>query len=403
MNAESKTVVLAFSGGLDTSYCVPYLIEEHGFRVVTVTVDTGGFSAEEIHEIEARARELGVAEHRTIDARQEVYDRYASFLIKGNVLRGEVYPLSVSAERLVQAEIVAEIAREIGAAAIAHGSTGAGNDQVRFDVAFQVLAPGVEVLTPIRDLKLSRQEEYDYLKERGVEIDPSVKEYSINAGLWGATIGGGETHDPWKEIPDDVFAQAAGEKPVEGREDLEIGFENGDPVSLDGEKLPAIEIIEKIEQICRRHGVGRGIHIGDTVIGIKGRIAFVAAAATVLIRAHRELEKITTTQWQRFWKDHLAEFYGKMLHEGQVFDPVMRDIEAMIASSQERVTGRARVRLERERFEVIGVESPHSMLAAAAGVYGEMPTLFTGTDVKGFSKISSIPAQLYRGASRDGE
>ena len=311
-----------------------------------------------------------------------------------------MYPLSVSAERVVQAELVAEVAREVGAVAVAHGSTGAGNDQVRFDTAFQILVPGLTVLTPIRDLKLSRAEEYEFLRARGVEIDSSVREYSINAGLWGATIGGGETHDSWKEIPDDVFAQASGETPEEGREYVEIGFERGLPVSLDGSKEGGVGIVDALEKRCRRFGIGRGIHIGDTVVGIKGRIAFVAAAPVVLVHAHRELEKITTTQWQRFWKDHLADFYGKMLHEGQVFDPVMRDIEALIDQSQERVTGTARVRLERERFEVVGVKSPHSMMDASAGVYGEMPTLFEGSDVKGFSTIAGIPSLIHRGAGK---
>jgi argininosuccinate synthase len=395
---KKKTIVLAYSGGLDTSFCVPYLRETHDAEVISVTVDTGGFSASELEEIEARARELGVIEHRTIDACRDVFDRYAAYLIKGNVLRGGVYPLSVSAERVVQAEVVANVAREVGADAIAHGSTGAGNDQVRFDIAFQVLVPDVEVMTPIRDLKLSRKEEFDYLKERGIEIDPRVQDYSVNSGLWGATIGGGETHDAWAEIPDEVYAQAAGQDAQDDREYVEIGFEKGVPVALDGTSTDGVEIVNELGRRCARLGIGRGIHVGDTVLGIKGRIAFEAGAALVLIEAHRELEKITTTQWQRFWKDHLADFYGKMLHEGQVFDPVMRDLEALMDSSQDRVSGTVRIRLEKERLQVVGTQSPHSMMDAASGVYGEMPRLWTGEDVKGFTNILGVPAQLHRKA-----
>lgn len=400
---KKKTIVLAYSGGLDTSFCVPYLRETHDCDVISVTVDTGGFGPGEVEEIESRAKELGVVEHRTIDARREVFDRYAAYLVKGNVLRGGVYPLSVSAERVVQAEVVAQVARETGSDAVAHGSTGAGNDQVRFDTAFQVLLAGVPVMTPIRDLKLSRQEEFEYLEKRGIEISRDVKDYSINTGLWGATIGGGETHDAWAEIPESVFAQASGQETVDGQEYLEIGFEKGLPVSLNGKAMDAVEIVGEIGRHCAPLGVGRGIHVGDTVLGIKGRIAFEAGAAIVLIEAHRELEKITTTQWQRFWKDHIADFYGKMLHEGQVFDPVMRDIEALIDSSQAHVSGDVRVRLERERLQVVGTRSTHSMMDAAAGVYGEMPRLWTGEDVAGFTTITGIPAQLYRKAEqRDG-
>ena len=353
---DKKRVVLAYSGGLDTSYCIPYLRETFDYDVVTVTVDTGGFSADELREIEARAVTLGAVEHRTIDARQAVFDQYVSYLIKGNVLRGQVYPLAVAAERVVQAEVIAEAARAARAAAIAHGSTGAGNDQVRFDVAFHVLCPELEVLTPIRDQKLSRDEEYEYLKARGVDIDPSVREYSINAGLWGSTIGGGVTHDPWEEIPDSVFDQAVDAEPAKDRRDVTIQFEGGLPVALDGEALAGRDLVRRLGELCRSYRAGLGIHIGDTVLGIKGRIAFEAGAAVVLIHAHRELEKITMTGWQRFWKDHVAEFYGKMLHEGLAFEPALRDIEALIDRSQERVSGEARVRLDPGRFRRDGCE-----------------------------------------------
>lgn len=396
--AQKEIVVLAYSGGLDTSYCIPYLRERKGYDVVTVTVDSGGFASGELKAIEERARALGAVAHHTVDARARVFDRYASYLIKGNVLRGDVYPLSVAAERVAQAEAVAEVARRSRAAAVAHGSTGAGNDQVRFDIAFSVLLPGVPIITPIRDEKLTRDEEYRFLESRGVKIDKKVREYSINTGLWGATIGGGVTHETATEIPDSVYDQAIGTAPAAEKEEIAIGFEKGIPVSLARRPLSGVDLVRELGALCRRHRVGLGIHIGDTVLGIKGRIAFEAGAALVLIHAHRELEKITTTSWQRFWKDHLAEFYGKMLHEGQVFEPVLRDIEAMIDSSQERVSGEAKVRLDAGSFAVVGVESPFTMARAASGVYGEMPKLWTGDDVRGFSTIASIPSRLYRQA-----
>ena len=395
-------VVLAFSGGLDTSYCVPYLKERKGYDVITVTVDTGGFTPGEVKAIEERARSLGVLQHYTVDARARVFDRYASYLIKGNVLRGDVYPLSVAAERVAQAESVAEVALRDRAQAVAHGSTGAGNDQVRFDIAFGVLLPGVPVLTPIRDEKLTREEEYAFLESRGIKMDRKVREFSINAGLWGATIGGGITHDSWKEIPQEVYDQAAGGERVSTSEHVTIGYERGIPTSLNGKRLHGVEIVRDLGVACRKHRVGFGIHIGDTVLGIKGRIAFEAGAALVLIQAHRELEKIVTTSWQRFWKDHLGEFYGKMLHEGHFFDPALRDIEAMIDSSQDHVTGEANVRLDSGSASVVGVRSPFTMAGSASGVYGEMPKLWSGSDVRGFSTIAAIPSRLYRQAG-DGE
>ena len=398
MTAANDKVVLAFSGGLDTSFCIPYLREKRGLDVITVTVDTGGFRQEDLQTIEQRARALGVLEHHTVDARQEAFDDFVSYLIKGNILRGQVYPLSVAAERVIQARVVADVVRQSGAVAVAHGSTGAGNDQVRFDIAFQVLLPGVEVIAPIRDESLSRDQEYEFLKERGVDIDPSVREYSINTGLWGSTIGGGVTHDPWQEMPESVYEQAVGVSKEAGSETAVLGFERGVPVSLDGSPRSGVDIVARLGDVCRRHRVGLAVHIGDTVLGIKGRIAFEAGAAVVLVHAHRELEKITTTAWQRFWKDHLSEFYGKLLHEGHAFEPVLRDIEALIDSSQERVTGEARVRMDTGRFSVVGVRSPHSMAGGEAGVYGEMPKLWSGADVSGFSRIASIPSRLYRAA-----
>lgn len=400
--SDQPIVALAFSGGLDTSYCVPYLKEKKGYQVITVTVDTGGFSSEELAAIEARARSLGVKAHHTIDAKARVFDRYASYLIKGNVLRGDVYPLSVAAERVAQAEAVAEVALRERVAAVAHGSTGAGNDQVRFDIAFSVLLPGAPVLTPIRDEKLSRDEEYAFLEKRGVRIDRKVREYSINSGLWGATIGGGVTHDPWKEIPQEVYDQAVGGERSLDPTHVTIQFEKGVPVGLGGRRMSGVEVVRELGALSRKYRVGLGIHIGDTVLGIKGRVAFEAGAALILIAAHRELEKIVTTSWQRFWKDHLGEFYGKLLHEGHFFEPVLRDIEAMIDSSQDRVSGEANVRLEPGAFGVVGVKSPYTMARSASGVYGELPKLWVGSDVKGFSTIAAIPARLYRQAGEGG-
>ena len=397
----NKKIVLAYSGGLDTSYCIPYLREKKGFEVITVTVDTGGFSPAELTEIEDRANDLGVLEHHTVDGRSRVFDNYVSYLIKGNVLRGGVYPLAVAAERVVQAEMIAEVVREIGADAVAHGSTGAGNDQVRFDIAFSVLLPGIEVLTPIRDEKLSRDEEYDFLVERGVNINKTLREYSSNSGLWGATIGGGETHDPWKSISESVYEQAVDTPKADAEETVVVSYEKGVPVALDNRPVGGVELIEQLGEKCRAHRVGLGIHIGDTVLGIKGRIAFEAGVAQVLIHAHRELEKIVLTGWQRFWKDHVAEFYGKLIHEGNAFDPVLRDIEALIDSSQERLTGDARICLRDGNYVVEGVESPYNVMQAAAGVYGEMPKLWTGEDVRGFSTITSVPSRLYRQAGSE--
>ncbi|MBN1418640.1 MAG: argininosuccinate synthase [Planctomycetes bacterium] len=399
--ARGEIAVLAYSGGLDTSFCIPYLRERHGYDVISVTVDTGGFAPDELAGIEERARALGVREHRTIDARADVYDRYVGTLIRGNVLRGGVYPLCVAAERVVQALKVAEVVREVGAQAVAHGSTAAGNDQVRFDIAFAVLLPGVKALSPIRDEGLSREEEYRFLRERGVAIDRKVEAYSINTGLWGTTIGGGETHDGWATIPEDVWPSSSEPVPSDPRR-VVIGFRRGLPVSLDGRALAAVDLVSELGAIARTHRVGRGIHIGDTVLGIKGRIAFEAGAAVVLIHAHRELEKVVLTYWQRHWKDAVADFYGKMLHEGLAFDPVLGDIEALIERSQARVDGEARIRLGDGSFLVEGIRSPHGLLGAKAAVYGEKATLWTGEDVKGFSRIAALSEVLWTAAGDGG-
>lgn len=385
-------IALAFSGGLDTTFCVLWLQKELGADVHTVTVDTGGFDAAELAAIEARSRSLGAASHRTVDGRAEVFTRFAVPLIQGNILRGRAYPLSVSAERVLQAEVVARIARELGADGVAHGSTGAGNDQVRFDAVFQVLLPNVKVHTPIRDLGWSRQQETDYLSKFGVPVPVKTVSYSVNAGLWGTTVGGGATHDPWTEVPDSAFPSASETAPA-GSRDVVIGFEKGVPVSLDGKVMDGVALVQALHALGRAYAVGRGIHMGDTILGIKGRIAFEAPAPLMLIAAHNELEKLVLTRWQVFWKNHLGEFYGQMLHEGLYFDPVMRDIEAMIASSQETVTGEARLRLRSGHFDVTGVKSPFSMVAGAA-TYGETTRLWTGPEAAGFAKLHALPMTL---------
>jgi len=390
-----KKICLAFSGGLDTSFCAVYLREELGYDVISVTVDTGGFSEEELKGIEERAENLGVEKHYTVDARRYVYERFISYIIKGNVLRGGVYPLSVGAERVAQAIEVVKIARKEGAKALAHGSTGAGNDQVRFDVAFTVLMPEAEIITPIRSLGWSRQEESRWLEEKGYRVSSEVRDYSINEGLWGTTIGGVETHDSWKFPPESVFKKTAVTRKSENIRDVVIGFERGLPISLNGKKVDGVELIRELNELAGSFGVGRGVHIGDTIMGIKGRIVFEAPAPLILISAHKELEKLVLTKNQRFWKDHLANVYGNMLHEGQFFDPVMRDIEAMIDSSQKNVNGDVKVRISNGSFMVTGVRSPHSLMKKDLALYGEVQKLWDSRDAEGFCRVFAVPMKLY--------
>lgn len=400
---QRPKIVLAFSGGLDTSFCAIWLREKCSADIVTATVDTGGFSREELAAIEARARSLGAVAHHTLDGRAEIFRRFVTFLIQGNVLRGRAYPLSVAAERIVQAELVVHLARAVGAAGLAHGSTGAGNDQFRFDGVFRALAPDLALHTPIRDLGWSREQETAWLGEHGVAVPPKTVTYSVNSGLWGTTVGGKETHDPWTEVPESAYPAPPANAPREAR-NLILGFERGTPVSVDGERLDGVALVERLHAIGRSYGVGRGIHIGDTILGIKGRIGFEAPAPLLLIAAHRELEKIVLTRWQSFWKDHTAEFYGQMLHEGLYYDPVMRDIEAMVASSQTCVTGEARVRLQPGRFDVTGVRSPHSLVDAQTATYGETAKLWTGAEAAGFAKLHALPMSLaHRVRARLGE
>lgn len=386
-------VVLAFSGGLDTTYCAVRL-REQGYDVHTVTVQTGGFDADALAANERLARSLGVAAHLTIDARQELFDDALRYLIFANALRGDVYPLCVSAERMTQARRCAVYAREIGAGAIAHGSTGAGNDQVRFDVAFRVLAPHAAVLTPIRDQGLTREQETAYLASRGVSVPEKTTRYSVNLGLWGATIGGAETHRSDGVLPEDAWVLTPPRErwPAQA-EDVCIEFHCGVPVALDGETLSPVALIERLNERAGRHGVGRGVHLGDTILGIKGRVAFEAPAAAVLIAAHRELEKLVLSRAQAFWKRTLGDVYGGMLHEARYFDPLMRDIEALLTSSQRRVSGQAQVRLLQGQATVLGASSPHGLLGVGAR-YGEESGLWTGAEAAAFSKLYGMQEML---------
>ncbi len=387
---DMKTLVLAFSGGLDTSYCVPRLAEQ-GWRVVTAYVHTGGATPADLEAIARQAHAVGAAEHHTVDARAAVFERFVRYLIQGNVLRGEVYPLSVSAERTQQALSVIEVARKVGAVAIAHGSTGAGNDQVRFDIAFRVLAPDLQVVTPIREENLQRDKAIAYLEARKLPVPPKAGAYSINRGLWGTTYGGGWTHDTWAGPPDELFEPPAD---APARKEIVIAWEQGVPVAIDGEKLTGADLIQSIGDLGEAYGFGRAIHVGETALGIKGRIGFEAGAALLLIAAHRELEKLVLTKWQVFWKDQLGRFYGDRLHEGHYFDPALRDIEALITSSQQRVTGETRVRLAPGRFQVVGTRSPYSMMDRAVATYGEDNRLWTGEEAKAFSQVSAVPEML---------
>lgn len=388
-----KKVVLAFSGGLDTSYCAVYLSRDLGYEVHTLTVNTGGFSAEEVKDIEARALRLGVASHQTVDETRNYYDQVIRFLIFGNVLKNSTYPLSVSAERMSQALAAARYAREIQATAVAHGSTGAGNDQVRFDMTFQILAPGLEIITPIRDKRLSREAEIEYLKSKGIEFNAAKAAYSINKGLWGTSVGGRETLNSMGMLPESAWPTPVSKS---APEEVKLGFEKGELRSVDGKTFAhPVEAINYLQAKAGPFGIGRDIHVGDTIIGIKGRVGFEAAAPVIIIKAHHALEKHVLTKWQLSWKDQLAQFYGNWLHEGQYLDPVMRDLEAFLTSSQQRVTGTVSVTLMPYRFQINGIESPFDLMSAKFGKYGEMNLGWTGEDVKGFTKIFGNQVAIY--------
>lgn len=391
--SENKKVVLAYSGGLDTSFCVKYLSEEKGLDVYAITVNTGGFTAEQIKGIEERALSLGVKEYVAKDVTKEYYDKCLKYLVFGNVLKNNTYPLSVSAERVFQAIAVAEYAKSIGAGYIAHGSTGAGNDQVRFDMIFNIVLPDAEIITPIRDLRLSREAEIEYLKSKGVEIDAAKAMYSINQGIWGTSVGGKETLTSDQTLPESAYPT---QLTKEGSEDITITFEKGEPVALNGKRYDhPTEVIQELERIAAPYAIGRDIHVGDTIIGIKGRVGFEAAAPLIIIKAHHLLEKHTLTKQQLTWKDMLANPYGSFLHEGLFYEPAMRDMEAFFTSTQGHVSGDVFIRLQPYRFITVGISSPYDLMQSKFGSYGEMNNAWSGDDVKGFAKIFSNQIMIH--------
>jgi len=395
----SNIAVLAFSGGLDTSYCAKYYSEEENYEVHSVIVNTGGFSDAELQEIENKAIRLGVSKHVCLDITSEYYEKCIKYMVFGNILKNSTYPLSVSSERVFQAIALAEYARDCGADHIIHGSTGAGNDQVRFDLAFDVVCPDINILTPVRDKKLSREFEINYLKKHGIEDDWKKAEYSINKGLWGTSVGGKETLTSNQTIPDSAYPN---QLVAEGEEELELGFEKGELVSVNGSEYEdKADAIRRIEEIATKYAVGRGMHVGDTIIGIKGRVAFEAASPMIIIKAHHTLEKHNLSKWQLYWKEQLANWYGMLLHEAQYLEPVMRDIETFLESSQERVTGKVFVKLLPYRFDIIGIESEFDLMQAKFAQYGEIHNAYTADDVKGFTKILGNQIKLFRSAGKE--
>lgn len=386
-----KKLVLAYSGGLDTSYCLKTLSQE-GYEVHAVSVNTGGFSATEIAAQEKNAYTMGASTYRSIDALQSFYDKIVKYLIYGNVLKNNTYPLSVSAERIVQAIEIIEYAKSIDAQYIAHGSTGAGNDQVRFDLIFQVLAPSIEIITPIRDQKLSREAEIDYLKGQGINLSWEKAQYSINQGLWGTSVGGSETLTSHQALPVTAYPSPLKESTPKK---IILSFKAGELVALNGKSDDAVSLIQQLQAIAKDYAIGRDIHVGDTIIGIKGRVGFEAAAPMIIIKAHHLLEKHTQSKWQQFQKEQMANFYGMQLHEGNYLDAVMRDIEAFLESSQKTVNGDVFVTLYPHRFELEGVDSPNDLMNASFGSYGEMNKGWTADDAKGFIKITANAHKIY--------
>ena len=395
----AEPILLAFSGGLDTSFCVPWLKDTYRRPVITVTVDTGGIDAAAARTLEQRAHLLGAVQHTQVDARADYFEQVLRFLIMGNVRRGQLYPLCVGAERVMQAQTVARVARQLGTGTIAHGCTAAGNDQVRFEVALRTLAPELQVLAPIRDRAFRRSEELEYLQQLQLPIPPFGAAYSINRGLWGVTIGGKETLTSSGSIPESawVLSRDAFTNP-RAAETHRLSFETGRPTALDGVRLDPVELIEQLEQLGAPFGIGRGIHLGDTIIGTKGRVAFEAPAAEVLLTAHRELEKLVLTARQQRIKEAVAAPYGDLVHEGQLLDPVCRDIEALLLSSQERVTGDVHLLLRPGALYIEGVDSAYSLMAASKGVYGEAVGEWSPADALGFSKIVALPGVFHRRA-----
>ncbi|MGS0526196.1 argininosuccinate synthase [Zobellia nedashkovskayae] len=395
-----KKLVLAYSGGLDTSYCAKYLSQEQGFDVHAVSVNTGGFSKEEIASIKEKAIQLGASSYTSIDAVQIFYDKVVKYLIFGNVLKNNTYPLSVSAERIVQAIEIVTYAKKIGADYIAHGSTGAGNDQVRFDMIFQIIAPEIEIITPIRDNKLSRETEIAYLKENGVDYPWEKAKYSINRGLWGTSVGGEETLTSQNALPDSAYPSQLQEKEPT---DVKLTFEKGELVAIDGIKDTPVANIEKLEAMASKYAIGRDIHVGDTIIGTKGRVGFEAAAALIIIKAHHLLEKHTLTKWQQFQKEQQGNFYGMLLHEGNYLDAVMRNIEAFLTDTQKNVSGDVFLSLYPFQFRLNGISSKHDLMTDAFGSYGEVNKGWSADDAKGFIKILSNSGKIYNHVNQNND
>ena len=399
MEGTKKKVVVAYSGGLDTSYTVMYLAKELGYEVYAACADTGGFSPAQLKANEENAYKLGAKHYVTLDVTQEYYAKSLKYMIYGNVLRNGTYPISVSSERIFQAIAIARYANEVGADAIAHGSTGAGNDQVRFDMTFLVMAPGVEILTLTRDNALSRDEEIEYLRSNGFVADFTKMKYSYNVGIWGTSICGGEILDSKQGLPDSAYLKQV-EK--DGKEEMRIEFKHGEIVAVNGKAFDnKIEAIRYIESIAAPYGIGRDMHVGDTIIGIKGRVGFEAAAPMVIINAHKSLEKYTLSKWQQYWKDQVANWYGMFLHESQYLEPVMRDIEAMLESSQRNVNGTVIVELRPLSMFMVGVDSPDDLVKTKFGEYGEMQKGWTADDAKGFIKVLSTPLRVYYANHKD--
>ena len=402
MSTDQSPIILAFSGGLDTSFCVPWLKETYSREVITATVDTGGIDAGAAVSLRERAMALGAIEHVVVDSKQEFFDSVIRYLIAGNVLRGQSYPLCVGAERGLQAARLAQLAKDRGATTVGHGCTAAGNDQVRFEVALRTLNPGLEILAPVRDNNWVREEQLKYLEAQNMPLPTQGSAYSINRGLWGITIGGQETLTSGNTIPEDAWVLSANafSNPQQPSQHT-LNFEAGVPVALDGSSYSPVELIEKLEELCGSYGIGRGIHLGDTVLGTKGRVAFEAPAAITLITAHRELEKLVLSAQQMRVKDTMSAIYGDLVHEGKQLDLVCDDIEAMLSSSQRRVTGTVRFSLKPGNLFVEGVESPHSLLAATKGVYGETAGEWTAADALGYARILSLPGSLQTRAAGD--
>ena len=387
-----QKVVLAFSGGLDTSFCVPYLMNEKGLEVHTVIVNTGGFSDEEAKRIEERALTLGATTHTCIDAVDDYYKRGIRYLIYGNVLKNNTYPLSVSSERFFQAMAVLDHVKKLGADCVAHGSTGAGNDQVRFDLVFEVLAPGVTIIAPIRELALSRQQEIDYLKEKGFDFSWEKSKYSINQGLWGTSVGGVETLKSSGVLPEEAYPSQV---TAHDTQRITLGFVKGEPVSINGETMSPVTLIHRLHTMASKYGIGRDVHVGDTIIGTKGRVAFEAPAPLIIVKAHHLLEKHVLTKQQLYWKEQLSNWYGQLMHEAQYLEPVMRNIETFLSDTQQFVTGEVEVELRPYHFAVLGCSSDYDLMSSRFGEYGESNKSFSGQDVIGFTKVTAKPLKIY--------